>query len=146
MNKRLCAVLIIMSTNSHGYPPQSHDDSQPDYAGPRRDEIILHKVTETPRVNSEYPLSATIENRSRFYLDRLAIKCVLSDSRGYRVFKRIIFKSDTVLNTVFLGSGRLGIPAGRMVDVGLYTANNQWRPGDYTYDCTVYQVSGSGGG
>lgn len=138
--------MFIFSTNSYGGPAGPPNDRQPDHAGPRKDEVILHKLSESPRVNSDYPLSASIENRSRFYLDRLAITCVLNDSRGHRAFKRIIFKSETVLNAVFLGSGRLGIPPGRMADVGLYTADNHWRPSGYTYDCAVYQVSGSNGG
>jgi len=143
VNIRLGTLLLIIATNSYGDALESPQDGSTNYVGPREDEVILQKVFESPRYNSSHPLSARIKNSSRFYLDRLAIECTLSDSKGIRLFRRIVFKSNTILNTAILGSDKLGIPPGATSDVGLYTTNNEWRPGDHTYNCVIYGVNGS---
>ena len=118
------------------------------FVGPSNAEVELLAVRETSPYASSHPLSARIRNHSGLYLDRLAIACSLTDPRGFRVFKRLIFKSQPLFSVRIgfppVSTPEMGIPPGAEAVVGLYTDDNRWTRGhgDYRYDCQVYGVSG----
>jgi len=116
--------------------------------GPTKSQIELLAVQETSPYGSERPLSVTVKNHSEFYLDRVAIQCTITDQRGFRVFKDIVFKSKPMLTVRLymppIRTPQLGIPPGAVAEVGLYTNDTRWSRGDgaYRYDCQLYGVSG----
>ena len=119
------------------------------YRGPTREAIELLAVKETSPYGSDEPFSARIRNGSEYYLDRLAIRCTVTDDRGFRILKSVVFRSDPMLSLHIaippIRTPELGIPPGAVATVGLYTDDNRWTRGhgEYRYDCRVHDVDGS---
>jgi hypothetical protein len=118
------------------------------FVGPTKEAIELIAVNETPPYGSSHPLSARIRNNASAYLDRLSIDCTISDDRGFRVFKGIVFKSAPAFSIRLalppISTPEQGIPPGAVAEVGLYTKDNRWIRGEgsYRYDCRIYSVGG----
>ena len=116
--------------------------------GPAKSEIQLVEVKETSPYGSERPLSVKVKNNSDVYLDRVAIECTITDRRGFRVFKDLVFKSGPIFSVRIalppVRTPEIGIPPGRVTEVGLYTDDHRWTRGDgaYRYDCEIYGVGG----
>ena len=145
--KRYCAILMLASGLAMAeYPDVEPDDTE--YVGPDPKDVALLSVKETSPYGSDRPLSARIKNNSDLYLDRVSIKCTITDARGYRKFKKIVFKTKPMLSVKFafppIVTPEMGIPPGAEAEIGLYTDDNRWirGNGDYQYDCQVYGVSG----
>jgi hypothetical protein len=118
------------------------------FVGPALDEIELISIEETSVYGSERPLSVKVRNNSDLYLDRVAIECTITDWRGHRAFKDIVFKSKPIFSIDFaiwpIKTPEMGIPPGATADVGLYTDDNRWMRGrgSYKYDCDIHGVAG----
>lgn len=145
--KRYCAIMMLFSGLAIAdYPDVEPDSSQ--YVGPHPKDVELISVEETSPYGSDRPLSITIRNHSELYLDRVSIKCTITDARGHRAFKKVVFKSNPILSPRIafppISTPELGIPPGARAEVGLYTDDNRWfrGHGDYRYDCQIYGVSG----
>jgi hypothetical protein len=114
------------------------------YVGPTESEVELLSVRETSPFGSKRPLVAEVRNNSDYYLDRVAIQCTLTDERGFRAFKDIVFKSSPLVSFKIefppITTQEMGIPPGEVAEVGLYTTDNRWTRGHgkYTYDCRLY--------
>jgi len=118
------------------------------YQGPEKSQIELIEVKETSPYGSSNPFKAKIKNNSQFYLDRLSLSCTVTDQRGHRVFKELIFKSKPIMSVRFgfppIKTPEAGIPPGATAEMELYTDDNRWTRGNgaYKYDCRIYGVSG----
>jgi len=133
-----CAAADFLNEEDDGY----------EYRGPTKSEIELIEVQETSPYGSEGPLSVQVKNNSDFFLDRVAIQCTISDQRGFRVFKDMVFRSGPIFSVRIdfppFWTPEMGIPPGAVSEVGLYTDDNRWTRGNgaYRYDCQMYGVSG----
>lgn len=149
MNKYLL-LLTLMLLPAYGLADYIgvEDGDEHEYVGPTVDDIELLAVTETSPSGSAQPLSARIRNNAEYYLDRVSIKCTITDERGFRVFKGMVFRSGPLFSLRIawppISTPELGIPPGAVTEVGLYTKDNRWTRGhgDYRYDCRIYGVSG----
>jgi hypothetical protein len=118
------------------------------YVGPVKADIELLAVRETSPFGSRRPLVAEIKNNSEYYLDRLAIQCTITDDRGFRLFRDLVFKSSPSFSVHIefppIKTPEMGVPPGAATEVGLYTTDNRWTRGHgaYVYDCDVYGVAG----
>ena len=145
--KNYLAILMLFSAYAMAdYPDVEPDDTQ--YVGPDPKDVELIAVKESSPYGSDRPLVATIKNNSALYLDRVSIRCTITDARGHRVFKKIVFKSNPMFSVKIefppISTPELGIPPGAVTEVGLYSDDNRWfrANGDYRYDCQIYGVSG----
>jgi len=147
VKKYLLLLILLPACGLADYLGVEEGDDH-EYVGPTVGEIELLGVSETSPSGSAQPLSARVRNNAEAYLDRLAIKCTITDQRGFRVFKNIVFRSGPLLSVRIalppISTPELGIPPGAVADIGLYTKDNRWTRGhgDYRYDCRVYGVSG----
>jgi hypothetical protein len=144
---RRLAILLTLTTSS---VLAQHPDEMMErkYVGPEQKDIELIEVRETPPYGSDRPLVAKVSNNSKYYLDRVAIQCNITDERGFRIYKDIVFKSSPVFSIKSqwppITSQELGIPPGTVTDVGLYSTDTRWSRGfgKYKYDCHMYGVAG----
>jgi hypothetical protein len=145
--KKFVLILTIAAPLAFAQPP--HDEPAKHYIGPTMEEIEILEVTETPPVDSSHPLMVKVVNHSAYYLDRVAIECNITNQKGFRVFKDMVFKSAPVfsLKIAFppVKTPEMGIPPGATADIGLYTTDNRWTRGfgEYSYDCHIYGVGGN---
>jgi hypothetical protein len=128
-------------------PP--HDEPEGRYIGPVKEDVEILEVTETPPVGSSHSLQVKVKNNSKYYLDRVAIQCNVTNKQGFRVFKDMVFKSAPTFSIKIafppITTPEIGIPSGAVADIGLYTTDNRWFRGfgEYSYDCWMYGVAGS---
>lgn len=144
--KRLVMLLILITPPVLARHPDEIQDER--YVGPEQKEIELLGVRETTPYGSDRPLVAKVKNNSKYYLDRVAVECTITDERGFRIFKDIVFKSSPVFSIKSqwppITSQELGIPPGATTEVGMYSEDTRWSRGfgKYTYDCHMYGVAG----
>ncbi len=147
MKKYLLILMLLPACGLTDYL-EYEEGNDHEYVGPTVEEIELLGVSETSPSGSAQPLSARVRNNADAYLDRLAIQCTVTDQRGFRVFKDIVFRSGPLFSIRIawppISTPELGIPPGAVTEVGLYTKDNRWTRGhgDYRYDCRVHGVSG----
>lgn len=143
------SLLFLALASPAAFAQFPHDDEEEhQYVSPTKSEIELLEVRETSPYGSKHPLAAKVRNDSQQYLDRVAIECNITDQRGFRVFKDIVFKSSPLFSVTIafppVTTQASGIPPGAVADVELYTDDNRWTRGDgqYNYDCSLYGVGG----
>ena len=146
MTRTALALVLIAPPVLAQFPDEVAEEGR--YVGPTEGDIELLAVRETSPYGSKRPLVAEIKNNSHYYLDRLAIQCTITNDRGFRLFKDLVFKSSPIfsVNIGFppIKTPEMGIPPGSVAEVGLYTTDNRWTRGHgaYVYDCRVYGVGG----
>lgn len=144
--KRLAIALALVSSAALAEHPGDQQENR--YTSPTVDEVELLSVEETPPVESDRPLQVRVQNNSSYYLDRVAIECDITDAKGFRAFKDIVFKSSPVFSIKPqwppITTQQIGIPPGATATVGLYTEDQRWTKGlgNYAYDCHVYGTGG----
>lgn len=146
MNK-LLALLLLFSGWVTADILDDHEEEQR-FEGPAVSEVELLEVKETSPYGSDRPFAAKIRNNTALYLDRVAIKCTVTNKRGHRLFKDLVFRTNPSFS-IRIGfppvtTPEMGIPPGETTEVGLYTEDNRWTRGDgeYLYDCHMHAVSG----
>lgn len=146
--KRILAVLMLLPGLAAAEYKSVQETQQNEYVGPTKDEVALLEVSETPPVGEDRPLSVKVKNNSQYYLDRVAVECDITDDKGYRAFKDIVFKSKPMFSVRMawppISTPEMGIPPGTVADIGVYTDDNRWMRGfgKFSYDCKMYGVSG----
>ncbi len=146
MKRYIAFLFILPGYVAADFQGEHGDESR--FVGPTKSQVELIEVKETSPYGSDNPLAAKIKNNSDLYLDRVAIKCTITDQRGYRLFKSLVFRSKPIFSIRIafppISIPEAGIPPGTIAEVGLYTKDNRWTrgDGDYQYDCHMYGVSG----
>lgn len=145
---RWTPLLLLLPALALAQSPHQDDFQDDFHNAPTEDEIQLLEVFESAPVGTDGPMTARIRNNSDYHLDRLSIRCTVTDREGRRVMRKVVFKSDPIVNIAFafppITTPELGIPPGAETRVELYTSDNRWTRGhgEYRYDCEVYGVSG----
>ena len=120
-----------------------------EFIGPTTEEIELLSIAETPLYGSDRSIAVKVRNNSQVYLERVAVKCDITDAKGFRLFKGMVFKSDPLFSIRLkfppISTAERGIPPGAEAEVGVYTDDNRWTRGNgaYNYHCKMYGVGGS---
>ena len=146
--KRIAPFALILVCPSVWADLSSYESEDTGYVGPARADVELLEVYESRLSGAKAPLTVRIKNHSDYYVDRIAVDCEVTDTRGFRVFESLVFKSAPSFSIRLqfppITTPEMGIPPGAAAEVELYTSDNRWTRGhgEYTYDCETYGVSG----
>jgi hypothetical protein len=142
----IAALLTTTAAQADITEDQLEDDR---FVGPTEDQVELLEVRESALVGASGPFTVKVRNHSEYYLDRVSVRCEVTDQRGFRVFEEIVFKSASLfairLQLPPITTPEMGIPPGAVAEIALDTSNRRWMRGygQYRYDCEIYGVSGN---